>query len=784
MRNQYNIEVNINKDEFKQKLGIKDGDPGKPGKDAVIDYDRLTASILPKLSFPSPEVDYELLTQMVLPALTIPEPIPGSPDTGSDIISKINAAPNESLIHASKITGLSTLVLGMAGGVGTSSASSGFGLVTVVHKDGTTINYPSTSNSDTARGSVLLSAIAKAVTGDTFYLSANTFDVQAHGIDLTLNNTGSINLIGAGKYSTIIKSSVNQMMINAASNSYTGNLSLIVTSTGATFTLPWGNETAVVTNAVLDMVYISGRTDGIYFQNFDNSGKIIANIYDCDIDTKWDGIFYTELGTINVYNTRITAIADATVNSGLVAEPVLNSNGGILNLFNCQMSASGGTTHNYAVNDSGGFINIYGGKYSSSGTGSFDLIWFGGGALSIASDVVFDDTKTSGTITQLMPQSWVNSGNNIYARHALTGGFVGIGTNNPLFMLDILDANGSGQGIRYADAATANPSFQVTGDLDVPTFLFQFGDVNNLNGHVLATLDTSAEEFRVDRGRVNADHGIFGTNRSATSIDGNWAALFNGELVIAPGGNSSLADITIISDSSYTKAISMGLSVPGTTVTGDLWFSTETAASGHWSEAFHSVHDTATYFPLNVGIGLTSTTARLHLAAGATGASKAPLKFTSGPLMTSAEAGAEEFLTDLRYMTKTTGPTRAAILAAISGRLTAKTAAQATVVNFTPPADGSFMVSANVLVTASTLHNFTVTCSYTDEGNTARTVTMPFSVLAGTFVTAITNASGAVPYEGIPIHIRVKASTAITIATVGTFTTVTYNVEGAITQIS
>lgn len=115
----------------------------------------------------------------------------------------------------------------------------------------------------------------------------------------------------------------------------------------------------------------------------------------------------------------------------------------------------------------------------------------------------------------------------------------------------------------------------------------------------------------------------------------------------------------------------------------------------------------------------------------------------------------------------------------------AQTAANASVSTYTVgAADGSFEVSANVLVTTSTLHNFTVTCAYTDEGNTARTLTFSFSQLAGTFVTTITNAGGAVPYEGISLHIRCKASTAITIATTGTFTTVTYNVQGIIRQLS
>ena len=120
-----------------------------------------------------------------------------------------------------------------------------------------------------------------------------------------------------------------------------------------------------------------------------------------------------------------------------------------------------------------------------------------------------------------------------------------------------------------------------------------------------------------------------------------------------------------------------------------------------------------------------------------------------------------------------------------NGRSTAQTAAVASVATTTlGGSDGSFVVSANVLVTTSTTHNFTVTCAYTDEGNTARTLTFNFSSLAGVIATTIINTGGAVPYEGVPMHIRCKASTAITIATTGTFTTVTYNVEGSIVQIA
>lgn len=52
----------------------------------------------------------------------------------------------------------------------------------------------------------------------------------------------------------------------------------------------------------------------------------------------------------------------------------------------------------------------------------------------------------------------------------------------------------------------------------------------------------------------------------------------------------------------------------------------------------------------------------ISVRAGTTAAATAPLKFTSGLLMTAAEAGAVEFLTDKLYYT-TTGPSRRIIAA-------------------------------------------------------------------------------------------------------------------------
>lgn len=116
-----------------------------------------------------------------------------------------------------------------------------------------------------------------------------------------------------------------------------------------------------------------------------------------------------------------------------------------------------------------------------------------------------------------------------------------------------------------------------------------------------------------------------------------------------------------------------------------------------------------------------------------------------------------------------------------SGRSAAQTALVASVATYTVgAADGSFIVSANVNITAFAVGTFNVNCTYTDETNTAQTLKLNFSSVTGTVGIAL---AAAGPFEGIPARIRAKAATAITITTSGTFTSLTYNVEGDIIQV-
>jgi hypothetical protein len=72
---------------------------------------------------------------------------------------------------------------------------------------------------------------------------------------------------------------------------------------------------------------------------------------------------------------------------------------------------------------------------------------------------------------------------------------------------------------------------------------------------------------------------------------------------------------------------------------------------------------------------------------------------------------------------------------------------------------------------------------FKDGEATARTATLNFQLISGVIGTNIAFANGAVSYMGIPLNIRCKASTAITVATTGTFTGCTYNVEAFFKKI-
>lgn len=97
----------------------------------------------------------------------------------------------------------------------------------------------------------------------------------------------------------------------------------------------------------------------------------------------------------------------------------------------------------------------------------------------------------------------------------------------------------------------------------------------------------------------------------------------------------------------------------------NLCFMAEGASSViKWSTGSSTLEKMRLDFNGNLGIGVSSPTAVLHLKAGTATANTAPLKFNSGTSLTSAEAGAMEFTTDDLFFTITTGTARKRLLMA------------------------------------------------------------------------------------------------------------------------
>jgi hypothetical protein len=186
----------------------------------------------------------------------------------------------------------------------------------------------------------------------------------------------------------------------------------------------------------------------------------------------------------------------------------------------------------------------------------------------------------------------------------------------------------------------------------------------------------------------------------------------------------------------------------------------------------------------NVGIGLTGATAGLHIKAGTASAGTAPLKLTSGTLLTAPEAGVIEFLTDKYYGTQTTGPTRKAfamvdtaaintsgIMAKIdTAGLTANVGAS-TLFVVPSTGEGLYRISAYVVETVagsvtSNLPN--VQIIYTDkDSNVSITIdATPVLGVAGIGQTGALNANTVGTASSGVIVIYVKASTTIQYQTV------------------
>ena len=140
------------------------------------------------------------------------------------------------------------------------------------------------------------------------------------------------------------------------------------------------------------------------------------------------------------------------------------------------------------------------------------------------------------------------------------------------------------------------------------------------------------------------------TSTTASYVSGVVSSI-TGTSPISASGTSA---ITI----SITNALADGSTKGAAAFTG----SNFVTASAGIINTIQNIHTTANVQHATLGLGVAPTTALLQIKAGTATAGTAPIKLASGTLLTAAEVGAIEFLTDTPYFTISTGTARKAIV--------------------------------------------------------------------------------------------------------------------------
>lgn len=236
----------------------------------------------------------------------------------------------------------------------------------------------------------------------------------------------------------------------------------------------------------------------------------------------------------------------------------------------------------------------------------------------------------------------------------------------------------TGTGLSVGDGSVGNPAIKFTnGNIALGIYSDNTNNMSFVSGGVkiFEMQKSSITEFlmmsALSTGQVNFSHAQGGARRFTTYIAGSppFYSIYNyalGKNVITlepSSGQMSLGNRNAVG------VFNIDASATGYGYTTSMPLIYTKAISGLTADAYRYQDSSAVtlanitasggaYFAGNVGIGQSSPTAVLHLKAGTTVANTAPLKFTTGSLLTTPEAGAIEFLTDAYYATITTGAAR------------------------------------------------------------------------------------------------------------------------------
>lgn len=304
--------------------------------------------------------------------------------------SSINLANGTALPLTTGVTGVLPVANGGAGG-----------LVAVMNDSGIVTRYQPSADTDAARGTALLAAVAAHAAGESILVGAGTYNIGTSLIALADNSC----LFGAGMdTTTIVSTAINtaNAVIKPGNNGRIAHLHVNCTTSGSgDYQYPIGTLSGAVTNATVDYVRVTADSDSVVL----NVASSSITCSHCRLETKYDSVYAAAANTtIRLYDCEVLVTGPSVSSTGAITSglKVTGFASSLVEARRCRITCSGSTFNQYGANASVGTISIFDCDILTSGTGAVDLIQSAAGTINVTGGKgsgTLGAWTTSGTIT-------------------------------------------------------------------------------------------------------------------------------------------------------------------------------------------------------------------------------------------------------------------------------------------------------------------------------------------------------------------------------------------------
>ncbi len=269
----------------------------------------------------------------------------------------------------------------------------GSGLVYIINDSGITTNYKPSADTDAARGTSLLAAVAAATAGQTVKVGAGTFALAANrllipdDVDLELDPgtliTGTANLSTVGP------------IVRPGNRSVVRGGKIQGTAASGVSQAPFGISSFVATpdtsavDFVLDGVILEADSDAFYILSNEACTGTIRN---CTFISKYDIIYVSGYNgdpashNVKIYNTKGVVVGPSSIATP-VGRGTTIAYGATVDIYGGSLEVSdGGTTLNAgAASYESGTLNLYSVKVTTSNgvNPNYDLYTNGSGVIRV-----------------------------------------------------------------------------------------------------------------------------------------------------------------------------------------------------------------------------------------------------------------------------------------------------------------------------------------------------------------------------------------------------------------